>query len=188
MRRMHKWLLCIGLSLVVAGLGLLVGSQVAGHLWQNRAQRLVSQIEAVMPQRTAGSEENYRVMDMPALCLEGQDLIGLVEIPAYGVKLPIGNRWQAGKVGRYPSRLEGTVYDGSLIVGGSGRQLACLAQVGHGDAVIVTDLHGAEFRYTVSRIRRTNDADIHSLRSDQVRLVLFMRDVYSMEYVIVECI
>ena len=188
MRRMRKWLLWIGFALILAGLGLLVGFQVAGHVWQNRAAALVARIEAVLPQRTAGAEESYRVMDMPALSLRGQDLIGLVEIPAYGVKLPIGGRWQAGKMGRYPSRLDGTVYDGSLIIGGSGSQLACLKQIGHGETVRVTDLRGAVFTYTVSRIRRARNASADTLRSENARLVLFMRDLHTLEYVIVECI
>lgn len=188
MKSVHKWLLGIGLALIISGLALLVASRVAGYVWQNRAERIVMQIESVMPQRTVGAEESYRVMDMPARNLQGRDFVGLIEIPAYDVKLPLGGRWQAGKAGRYPSRLDGTVYDGSLILGGSGSQLACLKQISHGETVRVTDMQGAVFTYTVSRIRRANDADLDTLRSENARLVLFMRDPYSMEYVIVECI
>lgn len=187
MKRRHNWLLALGLGLMLAGLVLVLGSALVRHLWQTQASRLAGQIEALLPDRSVGVPEDYSSMDMPALSLDGQDFIGLVELPAYGIQLPLCGHWQPGKVGKYPCRLDGTLYNDSLIIGASASQLSCVKTVGHGDLVTVTDLQGAVYTYRVRNIRRADNADLSTLKREDARLVLFVRDLYTMEYIIVSC-
>lgn len=187
MRRRRNWLLILGVALVLAGLILVLVSTLPRQLWHKQAQQLAQQIEAALPEKVPGIPETFVKKDMPALGLQGADFIGLVEIPAYGIKLPLCGSWQPGKINRFPCRFTGTVYDSSLIIGGSHQQLSCLKKVGHGDVVTVTDLQGAVYTYRVSGIRRTDNARIETLERDEANLVLFIRDLYTMEYIIVAC-
>ena len=187
MKQKNKWLLLSGLGLMIAGLCLVLlftGSQTR---WQKQASSIVRQIEAALPERTPGVPEAYVKNHMPALQLQGQDFIGLVEIPAYGVKLPLCGSWKPGNVNRFPCRFSGSVYDSSLILGGSASQLACLKTVSHGDVVTVTDLQGRVYSYQVTNIRRADNAKAETLGRDDANLVLFIRDLYTMEYIIVAC-
>lgn len=187
MKRRHNWLLVIGLGLMVAGLLLVLGSALARHLWKTQASRLAEQIEALLPERSVGVPEEYSSMDMPALSLDGQGFIGLVELPAYGIQLPLCGHWKPGNVSKYPCRFEGTLYNDSLIIGASAAQLSCVKTVGHGDVVKVTDMQGAVYTYRVVNIRRADNAQVSALRRDDARLVIFVRDLYTMEYIIVSC-
>lgn len=186
MRRRSKWLLWIGVSLIAVSL---CAAAVFGLLQRRGVQLaadIAQRIESVLPPRTIGAEDTYSVMHMPTISIDGADFAGLVEIPAYGVKLPLHNDWKTTKLTCYPCRFEGTVYDGSLIIGGSAKQLACLKQMDIDDKVTVTDMQGAVFTYTVTRIRRADHADGQVLHSDAA-LTLFAPDGYNSGYIIVEC-
>lgn len=176
----------IGVTLVAVSLCAAAVFAVSQHRGMRRAEDIAQRIEDVLPPRTIGAKEAYSAMQMPALNVDGEDFIGLVEIPAYGVKLPVCDMWKTTKLNRYPCRFWGTVYDGSLIVGGGAKQLACLGQIQNGDSVRVTDMQGAVFTYTVTRIRRADHADRDTLQSEAA-LTLFARDGYNVGYIIVEC-
>ena len=186
MKRRSKWILTAGILLLAISLCLLVLPQVMHYYGARHAADTVARIEAALPNRIAGAPDSYRVMQMPTLEVDGEDYIGLLEISAHSVILPIGNDWQAAQLYRHPCRFDGTAYDGSLIIGGGSRQMACLKQMQNGDKVTVTDMHGAIFTYTVTRIRRADRADGDTLRSTAA-LTLFARDANNMDYVIVEC-
>lgn len=186
MRKRSKWFVWSGVALVAVGVCAAAAMGLLRHRGARQAADVAARIEAALPPRTVGAQEAYSVMQMPALNVEGEDFVALVEIPAYGVKLPLCNEWKTAKLYRYPCRFDGTVYDGSLIVGGGTEQLACLRQAQHGDEVRVTDMQGGVFTYAVTRIRRARHADTATLHSD-APLTLFVRDGYNMEYIIVEC-
>lgn len=133
--------------------------------------------------------DSYSVMEMPVLEIEGQDFSGIVDIPAFGLMLPIYNTWDSRKVTSFPCRFYGTVYDGSLIVGGSDQegQFDCFEKIQNGSTVIITDMTGAEFYYTVVRIDRAKSAEADILINEDADLTLFVRDAYSLDYIIVRC-
>ena len=104
--------------------------------------------------------------------------------------LPVAGSWDAGKVNSYPCRFWGTVYDGSLIVGGADQpgQFAGFDRIFDGSAVTVTDMTGAEFSYVVDRVERSKSAQAEVLMAGEADLTLFARDAYSLEYVILRCV
>ena len=186
MKRRSKWLLWLGVTLVALGLCTAVVMGILQHRGERQASRLVEQIEAILPPRTAGVADAYSVMQMPVWSVQGTDMVALLDIPAHSVTLPVGDAWQQMRLMAHPCRFSGTAYDHSLIIGGGSKQLSCLKEMQHGDEVIVTDMQGAEFRYTVSRIRRAAHADGETL-AGEAKLTLFARDYNNMEYIIVEC-
>lgn len=186
MKKRNKWLLIIGLSLIAVSVCLVIGTEILHWHADKQAQKIVQYMETVLPARSIGTPESYNVMEMPALSVDGRDFIGLVDIPSHGVTLPICRNWKASTLPFFPCRFSGTVYDGSLIIGGGSRAFSCLKEMDIGDKVHVTDMQGAVFSYTVTHIRRANTADVASLQSD-ASLTLFVRDGYNRKYVIVEC-
>jgi len=187
MKNRHKLLLFFGLLLILGSLGLVLCKGIFDRIYQAETEYITERLEAVMPQRHAGVKDAFSVMDMPALSVEGEDFIGLVEIPNYGVKLPLCGDWQPTKLSMYPCCFCGTVYDGSLVIGGSDVQFGSLKTIGHGDVVMVTDMTGAVFSYRVERITRSGSADAQTLQSNEFDLTLFIRDPYTLEYVLVRC-
>ena len=183
-----KWLVAVGLILLLVSLLAAVGGGLLTRRADARAAALTAAVTDVLPPASAGVV--YPPADsMPALELEGEDLVGLLSIPDFGVTLPIGEGWDAWGVHAYPRCLAGTVGDGTLIVGGADRpaQLGCLDAVEVGTTVTVTDMTGAVYTFAVERVERSATATKEELTDPATHLTLFMRDTYSMEYVVAFC-
>jgi len=189
MAKSSKMLLSVGCILVAASLGLLIFSHFHAQNAANTNAHIVAQIRSVIPSPTAGVMDTYLDMEMPALQIGGQDFIGLVDIPAFGLTLPIYSIWDTGTVTSFPCRFWGSVYDGSLIVGGADQpgQFDCLDNIQNGDTVTVTDMTGAQFSYGVVRVERAKSAQADRLTDSNTELTLFVRDTYNLDYIIVRC-
>lgn len=189
MRKRSKIFFALGLLLILGSLVILAVSWFQAQRAQDNAAKVLSQIQAVLPEKSVGTKDIYSSMEMPVLQIDNQDFIGIIDIPAFGITLPVYSTWDARKVTSFPCRFSGTVYDGSLIVGGTDQQgqFDCFDRLQHGNTVTVTDMNGAEFSYTVSRIDRAKSAEADVLIDEMFDLTLFVRDAFSLEYIIVRC-
>lgn len=157
---------------------------------QKRAQEICDRIEEVLIYKKRGVTDIYTAMEMPVISIEKQDFCGMITFLELDRKLPIYNAWKTKKTVDYPCRFYGTVYDGSLIVGGSDQegQFECLQWLENGSTIVVTTMMGEEFFYTVCEIDRVESAKTEILLDEATSLTLFVRDAYSMDYIIVRCI
>lgn len=190
MKRIGNLFFLAGFLLVLASFGLLMASKLQTERAAAAAEELALQLEQILPPRTAGVTDHDTEMEMPALALEEEDLIGLIHVPAFRRTLPIGRVWEPGKVDEFPHRFWGSVYNGSLILGGSdGKgQFEFLSQIQNGDQVLVTDMTGAQFSYVVEKIFRSESAEAEVLLEESADLTLFARQARSLDYVIVRCV
>lgn len=146
------------------------------------------QLEAVMPdseKRSVGLIEERSDNAMPAYDIDGTDFIGLLELPRLGVKLPIAAEWSKAAFAFRPARYSGSVYDGTLVVGGkyeSGNfDFADKTDVG--DKVEFTDMCGRVYSFTVKKISHADGIDADTL--DGSDLTLFVKK--SGGYLIIRC-
>lgn len=186
-RKIAKCVLVLGVLLVLAAAFLLIFNLISANSKQQNTDKLMQQIDSILPQSSTGTLSDQK---MPVLEVNGQDIIAVVEIPAHDVSLPVGSTWDKKGIDAYPRRFSGSAYDRTLIVGGSDRkgQLDCLSKVDIGDIVTITDMTGAVFNYQVDWVDRADSANIETLTDSDSHLTLFVRDTYSLEYVIVRCI
>ena len=189
MRRSGNIFLFAGLLLVLGSFGLLAATTLQTNTAASAAAELATELEDAMPPRSDGLMDSYTNMEMPAISLDGQEFIGTIAVPAFQTVLPIASAWDTGKVSSFPCRFWGTVYDGSLILGGADQkgQFDFLDQIQNGDSVLVTDMTGAQFSYRVSAIHRADSARADILLDGQSDLTIFARNARSLEYIIVRC-
>lgn len=156
---------------------------------QKEAASVVSKINQVLPEKNAGIEGEYTDPEMPAMEYDGTDYVCLIEVPAWGVILPVQNAWEPMKLICHPCRYQGSCYDGTLIVSGSNQagQFAFCEKVDLGDAVIVTDMLGSQFTYQVQSIERSSSIEADRLYDASYGLTLFVRERFSNKYIIVRC-
>lgn len=116
-----------GLSILLVTLGVLLLGATAILFVVRQAQdkqraadipSLIEKIEAALPERSAGVIENRADSAMAAVEIDGIDVIGLLELPGRGIKLPVSAEWDSSEQSFRPARFMGSVYDGTLIVGG----------------------------------------------------------------------
>lgn len=187
MTKRNKIFIILGLILVLAGVGLFAFTRFYAVSARRQAARMVTQLNDLLPQRAAAAADAGG--EMPVLSLDGRDVAALLEIPAHGVALPVGNEWSAWGTNAYPRRFSGSAYDRDLVIGGADRagQLDCLRAIEVGTAVTVTDMTGGVFTYTVERVDRSKTAEAERLTATDCALSLFVRDTYSLDYILVRC-
>ncbi len=190
MSKRSKWLILGGCLLLLCSLGLFIYEQVAAGIARKTTADMVARLEEILPPESMGVMDTYSSMQMPSIEMDGVNIIGILKIPAQDVALPVGAVWDTKTRTSFPRRFSGTVYDGSLIVGGYDQkgQFDCLKKMDVGDIVTVTDMTGAEFTYTVQRIERKKSVQAEVLADGTSILSLFVRDEYAMEYIVVRCV
>ena len=188
MRRSSKALILAGILLIAVSLGILLTDHVYTKKTMAEASEILEQLVDVLPQRTTGMPDTYSNMQMPALQVGAYDVVAILEIPAFGIQLPVCSSWEE-ETG-LPKRFSGSVYDDSLVIGGSGKQgqFECFDRIHDGAEITVTDMTGAEFTYTVAWVQRSDSAAAQILLTEEFDLTLFVRDPLSMEYLILRCV
>lgn len=184
-----RWFVFCGAVLVFCSMAIMLILQISTNNAQKRMDDMVAQIERVLPSESIGVTDNFSSMQMPSFELDGKNIIAVLQIPDLNVKLPIGSSWNKRKLTSFPQRFSGTVYDGSLVIGGCDRegQFDCLKKMDVGNTVTVTDMTGAKFSYTVDYIERKKSAKAEILNDGEYDLSLFVRESYSTDYIIVRC-
>lgn len=180
----------LGVCLVLVSLGLMLAFQI--RLWAGvrKSQTVASQMDRILPERTQGAGSMYPQSPMPVLEIDGADYVALLEIPAFGITLPVADKWDTKNLSSGPARFWGSVYGGTLVVGGTDYpgQFGFCDRIENDTPILLTDMTGAQFSFRVSRVDRAKQAQTQWLTNPDYDLTLFCRDVYSMEYIAVRCV
>lgn len=146
---------------------------------------VTEKIESIIPPRTKGTDEKRYGSDMPMMNIDGNDYIGIIEVPSRNVKLPVYSNWDEKAVRSVPCRYSGSVYDLTLIIGGTGMNggFDFLTTLEKGEKVIFTDMTGREYDFKVDSVFHRQNFDLN----DDGGLFLFsyMDDVS--KYIFVKC-
>lgn len=190
MKRKLSAPLLLGLVLVVAALSIGAFFGIRMALGNRKCQTAVTKLETLLPQRTRGVPGTYTQTDMPVLEIDGTDYVALLQVPDFNVKLPVSDAWDQKNLYATPSRFSGSAYDGTLVIGGGNdlQKFSFCNQIDIGATVIITDMTGAEFTYSVATVDRAKHAESQWLSQDGYDLTLFCQDVMSLEYIAVRCV
>lgn len=190
MKRKKNLLLLSGICLILASFCFMMFFGIRAHIGTKKSQKLLSQITALLPKTTQSAGEAYQDAGMPVLALDGTDYVAVLEVPAYGVALPVADCWDSKTLYCTPGRFSGSAYNRTLIIGGADApgQLSFCDQIENGSVITVTDMTGVRFSYTVSRVDRADHAQAQWLMSDDYDLTLFCRDAHSSRYIAVRCL
>ncbi len=180
----------LGICLILAGILMVTVFQIRMHAGAQNSQKILSSLEEILPEQTAASSGIKLASAMPVLEIDNTDYVAVLEVPAFGIALPVADKWDSNKLSSSPARFFGSAYDNSLIIGGADdpRQFGFCDKIEHGARISVTDMTGAQFAYTVSGIDRAKHADAQWLMDADCDMTLFCHDIYSMEYIAVRCV
>jgi len=179
-----------GFFLVVVSVLLFAVFAITQKHFAEEAKRIADQLTAAMPPVQNGFPEERTNKAMPMYIIEDESFIGILEIPAYNKSLPVAGAWDANKVFRYPCQYTGTVYEDTLVLGGSDNegQFDFMKIITGGDCVQFTDMTGTRYTYVADRIDHTRDVSTENLLTGDFDLVLFARNTYAFDYTVVRCV
>ena len=183
----QKICIAVGICLLVGAVGLLVLWRWNIGYSEKQAQYYVNTLSALIPEPQAARPEERRDNTMSVLSVDGTDFVGLIEIPRYKSVLPVCADW--GKPSKYPCRFSGSVYNGTLQIGATTQrgQYDFYRELSVGDAVSYVDVEGNRYSFTVTGFRHEKNVDQASLLQENAALTLFVKNIYSFEYLIVFC-
>ena len=157
------------------------------HASQKQTQSYVDTLLTLIPAPEGAVPEQRRENTMPVLAVDGVDFAGILEMPRYGSALPVGDAW--GNSHKYPCRFTGSIYDGTLQIGATSQagQYDFYREISVGDTVCFTDMEGNRFTYGVTDIRYESHADQAAFGKKDAGLILFIKNVYALEYIVIFC-
>ncbi len=179
----------IGILLVVASVAILIFSEINQKNAAQNAKETVLVLRDLMPDVDDAVPDDRANVIMSAMEIKNESFVGIIEVPKFDCSLPIRETWKKSKADNYPCKYLGSIYDGSLIIGGSDNdgQLDFARLIENYDNVFITDMTGSRYKYTVSDIRRTKDVSTEYLTSVDADLVIFAKNSFSFDYTVIRC-
>jgi len=128
-------------------------------------------------------------MEMPTSCHDGQDYIGILEIPALELKLPVISEWSYPRLKIAPCRYTGSAYKNNLVISAHNyaRHFGSLKELDGGERVIFTDADGNRFDYRVELRETLDPRDVDYMINSEWDLTLFTCTVGGAYRVTVRC-
>jgi len=114
-------------------------------------------------------------MEMPVSRYNGQDYIGILEIPALELKIPVISKWNYPRLRIAPCRYSGSAYTNNLVISAHNyaTHFGNLNKLYEGAAVRFTDVDGNVFNYRVGMKETLNPRDVEYMQDSGWDLTLF---------------
>lgn len=185
--RLRSICLCVGVVLVLLSMMVLIFWQCEIKRKAESITEYVRILEKLIPEVQSATIEPRVNNVMPSFNVCENDFIAILELPTNDASFPVGASWD--DMDDYPCLYSGSVYDGSLIIGTSNQrgQFEFVKEISVGNAVYITDMTGNRFSYEVTDIQYSDHADRQTLNSETDDLIIFIKNIYAFEYIIIRC-
>lgn len=191
-------MICGGLLLLAAALLLAGGNFLEADRAALASEQVLQQMEPPAPAEADPPEEPEEVvpayvlnpdMEMPETEVDGHRYIGVLEIPALELELPIMSQWSYPNLKIAPCRYQGSAYQNDLILlaHNYSRHFGQIHTLEPGDTVCFTDADGTRFMYEVSLVEQLERTAIEEMESGDWDLTLFTCTVGGAARVTVRC-
>ena len=193
-----------GLLLFAAALALSVYNLWDGYRAEQSREKLLEEYrdknqnisdEGEQTEESDGQIPDYQLnpeMEMPEVMLEeldGAACIGVLEIPAIDLKLPVLSEWSYPLLKKAPCRYSGSAYLDNLVIAAHNYRthFGKLKELETGDEVIFTDAAGNRFEYKVTAVEALTPQSVEDMTSGEWALSLFTCTLDGKNRVTVRC-
>lgn len=177
----------LGVVLVLSAAALMLYNQGnetrASNAATGTAQTLLAEIE----QRKKNTDHTT---EPDSITVDGNGYIGVLSIPALGLELPVMDDWSYPNLEISPCRYTGSLSDGDLVIAAHNykQHFGNISSLEEGDAVLLTDINGKIYEYTIAEICTMEATDIEGMTHSGYYLTLFTCTYGGRARVAVRCI
>ena len=151
--------------------------------------------EGEQAEESDGQIPDYQLnpeMEMPEVILEelgGVACIGILEIPAIDLKLPVLSEWSYPLLKKAPCRYSGSAYLDNLVIAAHNYRthFGKLKELEVGTEVIFTDAAGNRFEYKAAAVEALTPQSVEDMTSGEWALSLFTCTLDGKNRVTVRC-
>lgn len=187
----------IGLLLLAAALALFVYNLASDALAGASANSVLKQLDADSGILSGSDAEAASIpeyilnpeMDMPEKVVDGRSYIGVLEMPALSLELPVISEWSSSDLNVAPCRYAGSAYSNNLVIAAHNYRshFGRLDNLSPGDEVVFTDVDGNVFRYEVIELETLSSYASDEMVSGDWDLTLFTCTLSGQQRITVRC-
>lgn len=191
-QRLGKGLSCLGIVLIVVALSLCAYNVYDSFRASWSSKKILEAYVAKQSSIDQGEVPDYILnpdMDMPEIELEGLTCVGMIEIPALDIKLPVTSTFTYELMKVAPCRYYGTPYKKNMVIAAhnSWYHFGRLNTLNAKNKVIFTDAAGNRFVYRVDAIEALRPNSVKDVTSGKWPLTLFTCTLDAQNRVVVRC-
>lgn len=191
-QRLGKGLSCLGIVLIVVALSLCAYNVYDSFRASWSSKKILDAYVAKQSSIDQGEVPDYILnpdMDMPEVELEGLTCVGMIEIPALDIKLPVTSTFTYELMKVAPCRYYGTPYKKNMVIAAhnSWYHFGRLNTLKAKNKVIFTDAAGNRFVYRVDAIEALRPNSVKDVTSGKWPLTLFTCTLDAQNRVVVRC-
>jgi sortase A len=114
-------------------------------------------------------------MAMPVISIDGNDYIGVLDIPELDISLPVMSEWSYPKLKIAPCRYTGTIYMNNMVIAAHNydSHFGRLKELQSGDSITFADTDGNLFYYEVTDMEVLEPTAIEDMKNSGYDLTLF---------------
>ena len=152
----------LGLLLMAAAFGLVLHNRIEADKAGQNAERVLAELSDAMRERSesdtpsedhlsAAVEADKTVPVMATEVIDGNRYIGVLEIPALGISLPVGENWTEELLQLSPCRYSGSYYTDDLVICGHNyeRHFSPIKYIEPEELVYFVTVEGTRYSYYV---------------------------------------
>lgn len=193
MRKSYKR--CFGAVLMTVGLILIIAAScfMAYNIWdERRAARVTEDVADWLYDAIPDTLELDAKPDsgeMPEFELDSSKYIALLEVPTLGLVLPVMSEWSYPNLRISPCRYSGSAYTNDLVIAAHNYKshFGGLRNLKAGDKVILTDMDGNMFTYSVAETETVVPTEIDKMKTGDWDLTMFTCNYSGRARVAVRC-
>jgi len=185
-------LMSIGALLLAGALFLLVFNYMqekqADRIAMGTVRVLTQEIIPKLPDTAEDSQTT--ATQIQSVKVEGEDYIGVLDIPSLGLSLPVMDNWSYPKLKKAPCRYSGSFLTDDMIIAGHNykRHFGQLSRLRQGDKITFTDVDGFVYTYQIADIETLAGTDVNDMKSGNWDLTLFTCTYGGKSRVTVRCL
>lgn len=189
MRRKGTWQILLGELLILAAILLAGYNLLESEHAQKTADSVERQLEQKVLEVPAENTDTETEKEMSVEVIDGNSYIGILEIPALELKLPILSEWSYPLLKIAPCRYQGSVYQNDMILLAHNYEshFGTLKNLDLGEKVSFYDVDGNAFHYEVAEVTILSPEALEEMESGDWDLTLFTCTVGGQSRVTVRC-
>lgn len=184
-RRLGAGLMALGAILLAAAALLVRENHMEETEAGDRAQAVLGEMQRrlnlengrILPKNVGqtGEESAPQIAELPTMEIDGDEYIGMIELPTLDRSLPVMKDWSYPKLRRSPCRYWGSPEKGNFVIFAHNysRHFGSIRDLATGDPVQFVSVDCRVYRYSVEKIETLEKGDVDKMLNSGYDLTLF---------------